>query len=96
MECSVVSLAYHIYIDDAGIVKKAGIAIGSAAPTIMFTKSASDFIIGKNINNLSEDECAEFANKVMEYATPISDLRRSAWYRKQVLYNISKSIFEQE
>ena len=36
----------------------------------------------------------EFAEKVLEYASPITDIRASAWYRNEVLYNISKAIFE--
>jgi len=30
---------------------------------------------------------------VLEYADPISDIRASAWYRRQVLENISRNIF---
>ena len=30
----------------------------------------------------------------LESASPISDIRASAWYRKEVLFNICKSIFE--
>ena len=94
MECAIVSLAYHFLIDDEDKIQYAGIAIGSSAPTIKFTKSACDFLIGKRIKELNEDDITNFANKVIEYATPISDIRGSEWYRKQVLFNISKSILE--
>ncbi len=89
MECAVVSLAYHILMDVDGTVNEAGIAVGSVAPTIKFTTSACDYLIGKKMNNLDADR---FAAKVMEYVSPISDIRASAWYRKEVLNNISKSI----
>ena len=94
MECAVVSLAYHIQADEDDIITHAGIAIGSAAPTIKFTTSACEYLIGKKLSEIGASESEEFAAKVLEYASPISDIRGSAWYRKQVLFNISKSIFE--
>lgn len=94
MECSVVSLAYHLQSDQKGDIIQAGIAIGASAPTIRFAKSACDFLIGKKIKKISQKDKEEFAEKVLSYASPITDIRASAWYRKEVLYNISKSIFE--
>lgn len=95
MECSVVSLAYHIQVDDDKITH-AGVAIGSVAPTIKFAKSACDYLIGKNFSSIGSAQSEEFAAKVLEYASPISDIRASAWYRKEVLHNISKSIFNNQ
>lgn len=94
MECSVVSLAYHIQVDKDGKIINAGIAIGASAPTIRFAKSACDLLIGKKFKNISQKEKEEFAEKVLSYASPITDIRATAWYRKEVLFNISKSIFE--
>jgi len=94
MECSVVSLAYHFERSKKGIIKQAGIAIGAVAPTIKFTTNACDFILGKNLNSLSLEEIDKFAEIVVSYASPISDVRANAWYRKEVLYNISRSILE--
>jgi carbon-monoxide dehydrogenase medium subunit len=94
MECSVVSLAYHIQTDETGKIIHAGVAIGASAPTIRFAKSACGFLIGKKFKNISQREKEEFAGKVLSYASPITDIRATAWYRKEVLFNISKAIFE--
>ncbi|MFC2130693.1 FAD binding domain-containing protein [Bacteroidota bacterium] len=94
MECSIVSLAFHLNLDKDDKILNAGIAIGSSAPTIKFTQSACDFLIGKRLNGFNSKDKEDFAGKVLEYASPISDVRGSEWYRKQVLSNISKSIFE--
>ena len=94
MECSVVSFAYHIQVNKKGIVTQAGIAIGAAAPTIRLAEEADFFLKGKNIRAISQHEKEAFAQIVLQYASPISDIRASAWYRKEVLFNISKSIFE--
>ena len=94
MECFVVSLAYNIQTDAGGKIVHAGVAIGASAPTIRFAESACNFLIGKKFKNISQKEKEEFADKVLSYAIPITDIRATAWYRKEVLYNISKSIFE--
>ncbi len=94
MECSVVSLAYHIQVNEEGVIIGAGIAIGASAPTVRSALSASGFLIGKNIHLITEKEKEELACKIVSYAEPITDLRATAWYRKEVLLNISKSIFE--
>ncbi len=94
MDIAVVSLAYHIKADGNDEITKAGIAIGSVAPTVKFVKSACEFLIGRNFSSIGSSEAEEFAARVLEYASPISDIRASAWYRKEVLFNISKSIFE--
>lgn len=94
MECSVVSLAYHIQTDEKGIIIAAGVAIGASAPTIRLAKDACTSLIGKAFKKITKKEKEEFAEKVLSYAAPISDIRATAWYRKEVLFNISKSIFE--
>ena len=93
MECSVVSLAYHIQTEKSGKIIQTGISIGASAPTIRFPASACEFLIGKNVFELSESETKVFAEKIAGYASPISDIRATAWYRKEVLYNISKAVF---
>ncbi|MBI2968201.1 MAG: FAD binding domain-containing protein [Bacteroidetes bacterium] len=94
MECAVVSLAYHFQVDRGDKIIRAGIAIGSAAPVIKFARSACELITGKKISSFTDADRNEFAQRVVSYAQPISDIRGSAWYRKEVLFNISKSILE--
>ncbi|MDO8366669.1 MAG: FAD binding domain-containing protein [Saprospiraceae bacterium] len=94
MEISIVFLAYHFQLSESGIIEKAGIACGAVAPVIPFADRACAYIVGKRLNELKDDEKEAFAQKVMEYAAPISDIRASAWYRNEVLYNISKALFE--
>lgn len=94
MEISIVSLAYHIQCTNDGTIVDAGVSCGAVAPTIPFAVSACELLIGKNIYSISDTVKVEFAGKVLEYATPISDIRASDWYRKEVLFNVSKTIFE--
>ena len=92
MECSVVSLAYHILTGEKGTITAAGVAIGASAPTIRLAKDACAFLIGKTFKKITKKEKEEFAARVLSCAAPITDIRASAWYRKEVLFNISKSI----
>ncbi|MCP4298870.1 MAG: hypothetical protein GY786_25090 [Proteobacteria bacterium] len=94
MEISIVALAYQFQLDSSGNIQKSGLALGSVAAVIPFAKSACQCLEGKNFNSIDEDTKQEFLGKVMEYAAPISDVRASAWYRTQVLSNITKAIFE--
>lgn len=94
MEISIVSLSYHLQCKEDGTIEKAGVSCGAVAPTIPFTSSACELLIGKKIYSISDAIKEQFARKVLEYATPISDIRASDWYRNQVLFNISKTIFE--
>ena len=92
MEISIVSLAYHVQYNNDGIIEKAGVSCGAVAPTIPFVDSACDFLLGKNIHSLTGTDKKTFAQNVLEYAKPISDIRASAWYRKEVLYNLCRTI----
>jgi CO/xanthine dehydrogenase FAD-binding subunit len=94
MEISIVFLGYHLQVSENGIIEKAGISCGAVAPVIPFADAACEFIHGKNVNDINDSEKREFAKIVLEYASPISDIRATAWYRKEVLFNISQTIFE--
>lgn len=94
MECSIVSIGYHFQTDSAGTVIRAGIAIGAVAPTVVFCTKASEFLAGLNLNNLDEEERLKVAGLIRQAASPIDDLRASAWYRSEVLFNSARSIFE--
>ena len=94
MEISIVFLGYHFQISKNGVIENAGISCGAVAPVIPFADTACEFMIGKQVDHLNDFEKEEFAKRVLAYATPISDIRASAWYRKEVLFNISKGIFQ--
>ena len=95
MEIAIVSLAYHILTDEDGIISASGVAVGSVAETVIFTQKACDFIKEKNTLQMTKSDREQFADGVVEYAAPISDMRASEWYRRQVLWNISSNVFNQ-
>lgn len=94
MEIAIASIAYHFQMDKKNNIIIAGYSIGAVAPTIVFTKDACDFLSGKNIDSISEKDIQQFADLVKKYAKPISDIRASAWYREEVLLNLSETILK--
>ncbi len=81
-------------MESGGLVTRAGIAVGAVAPTVVFCKEAAGFLTNRNINTLAEDERSRFVELMQQPASPIDDLRASSWYRREVLFNAAKSIFE--
>lgn len=95
MEIAIASIAYHFQLDNDNVIIHAGLSIGAVAPVIRFTEEACNFIIGKNAELITIEETKQFAGMVKKYATPISDLRATAWYRNEVLFNSTIAIFDQ-
>jgi len=94
MEISIISIAYHFQMDDGNKIINAGCSIGAVAPTIKFTEDACNYLIGKQFDSITEEDADNFACLVKKYAKPISDIRASAWYRSEVLFNSTKAIFD--
>jgi len=80
MEISVICVAVHLVLDAAGEgCAKARIAIGAAASRTFRASEAEAFVEGKTA---SGDIFREAGRLAAERATPISDVRSSARYRK--------------
>ena len=58
------------------------IALGAVAPTPMRAVKAENVLKGRKIESASIEEAAQIAS---EEARPISDIRGSAWYRKEMV-----------
>jgi aerobic carbon-monoxide dehydrogenase medium subunit len=80
MEISVICVAVHLVLDAVGEgCTKARIAIGAAASRTFRAREAEAFVEGKAA---SGDVFREAGRLAAERATPISDVRSSARYRK--------------
>jgi carbon-monoxide dehydrogenase medium subunit len=65
----------------SGSFQSARIALASVAPTPVFAKAAGDSLIGKPVNDESIAAAAELAR---EAASPITDMRGTADYRRHL------------
>jgi CO/xanthine dehydrogenase FAD-binding subunit len=83
---SIVSAAVKIRLTD-GVCETARIALGSVAPTPVRVTAAEQFLAGKLLDDPAIDACAGMAASAI---TPITDLRASAEYRKDVAETLVK------
>jgi len=61
------------------------IGLGAVAPTPIRAKKAEDFLTGRKID---EDIIEETATLASEEARPVSDIRGSEWYRREMIKHI--------
>ena len=78
--CSVASVAVWL-VSDAGRVKDIRIALGGVAPKPMRAKKTESDFIEKELNDQNIDT---IANGVQQEISPITDVRGSADYRREV------------
>jgi carbon-monoxide dehydrogenase medium subunit len=84
---AVASVAASLNLDDDGTVHNARIALGAVAPAAKLVQAANLWLEGRE---LSDDVLDEAANAAMEAAEPISDLRGSAEYRRELVGVLTK------
>ena len=87
MAVAVVDAAARLSLDANGRISQARIALGSVAPTPMRAVGAEALLVGQSP---SEELFAEAGQTASEAASPISDLRASAGYRKQMVAVLSR------
>ena len=83
MDIAVVGVAVFLVLAHGSqVCQQARIAVGAVAPTPIRVPQAEVLLTGKNI---SKEDIEKTAEKVAEAASPISDIRSSAGYRKELL-----------
>lgn len=88
LEIAVVGVAALIMLDkDKGICQRAKIALASVAPTPLLCKKAESILLGKR---LEEPIIHQAAKSVQEEAIPITDVRGTAEYRREMVYVLAK------
>ena len=88
MDIAVAGVGSLLEIDPvSGIVKKARIALASVAPTPVRAYAAEQFLEGALIDNSSIGKASDLA---VDAAVPITDVRGSAEYRKELVKVLTK------
>lgn len=80
--CAVAGVAASLTLDRKGIVSAARVVLGAVGPTPLLVDSAAGSLIGRSP---TEDAMEAAANAAMEAASPISDIRGSADYRRDIV-----------
>jgi carbon-monoxide dehydrogenase medium subunit len=84
---AVATVAASLVLDDDGAVHDVQIALGAVAPRPVKVDAANLWLEGRKLNGDSFDEVARAA---MEAAQPISDVRGSAEYRRELVGVLTK------
>lgn len=83
---SIISIATVLRVEER-VLRYVRIVLGAVAPTPMRAKKAEEFLIGQKADESVIDEAARIA---AEEISPISDVRASAWYRKDMAKVLTK------
>jgi xanthine dehydrogenase iron-sulfur cluster and FAD-binding subunit A len=81
--------------DPAGnraISRRARIALGSVAPTIVRARAAEAYLAGRILTDEAIDHASRLA---LEVASPISDIRAEAWYRSEMVRVLTRRALQQ-
>jgi carbon-monoxide dehydrogenase medium subunit len=84
---AVASVAASLVLNEDGTVQQARIALGAVGPVPILVEGANLWLEGRILNG---DASAEAARAAMEAAEPISDLRGSAEYRRELVGVLTK------
>lgn len=91
MDIAKISIAVLLQLEDRGKVVSAKIALGSVAPTPILANKAAEILIGKS---LTKETVARAAETVADEIRPITDIRGTAEYRKEVSHVIARDALE--
>ena len=79
---AVAAVAAGLWLDSDNTVREARIALGAVAPTPRLVESAGAVLAGRAVGDDAIDDAAKAA---MQAAEPISDVRGSAAYRRELV-----------
>ncbi len=82
MDIAVAGAGVSLTLDEAGVCTDARVAIGAVAPTALVVPKAAEALIGTRLEDSALHEVAAAAGAA---ASPISDKRGTAEYRKKVV-----------
>ena len=91
MDIAIVGVGSYLQIAGANMVEKARIALASVAPTPVRARDAEEILEG---NILTDDLLASAAVTAVESATPITDVRGSAEYRRELVKVLTRRTLE--
>ncbi|MEW6673947.1 MAG: xanthine dehydrogenase family protein subunit M [Thermodesulfobacteriota bacterium] len=92
VDLAIVGVAAAGRTDGAGVWKSVKIALGAVAPTPMRALVAEKVLSGRKADAAS---IAEAARAAAEESRPITDLRASAWYRREMIMVLVRRALEE-
>ena len=91
-DISLVNAAAGLQLDSQGRVKWARIALGAVAPTPIRAAGAEELLVGRKVDQIT---LAEVCDEAVRAVRPISDVRASAEYRREMCRVLVKRALEE-
>ncbi len=92
VDLATVGVAVIMALKPGGVCQDVKIVLGAVAPTPMRTKKAEEILRGKRVTRALNEKAAQAA---AEEAQPITDVRASAEYRKEMIRVLTRRAIEQ-
>jgi carbon-monoxide dehydrogenase medium subunit len=92
LDISVVNVAAGLQVDGAGRIQWARIALGAVAPTAIRAGVTEENLRGRTLN---AEAVADAAEGVMREVSPITDIRASAQYRREMCRVLTRRALEE-
>jgi carbon-monoxide dehydrogenase medium subunit len=92
LDISVVNVAAGLQVDGAGRIQWARVALGAVAPTAIRAGATEENLQGRT---LDAEAIAQAAEGVMREVSPISDVRASAAYRREMCRVLTRRALEE-
>lgn len=91
LDISAVAIAFVARRDARGVLRDVRLALGAVAPTPLRARHAEALLEG---NPLGQPLTAQTALCASEEVAPIDDVRASAWYRKELVRNMTQRVLD--
>ena len=85
VDIALVNASSALTVDDGGAVTHAVVALGSVAPVIIRSDAAGSILAGKSLDQIDDAVLAAVGEAAAADARPISDVRASADYRRDMV-----------
>ncbi len=91
LDISTISIAIAARRDGAGLLSGVRVALGAVGPTPLRARRTEALLDGRTPDAALIDQAAACA---AEEATPIDDVRASAWYRRELVLNMTRRMLK--
>jgi CO/xanthine dehydrogenase FAD-binding subunit len=90
IDIAIVNMSARITMDDKGVLTDVRIAFGAVAPTPLRIKTAEEMLLGADVSRIKNTLIGEVSNKVANEIKPITDVRGTAEYRREISKVLTK------
>ncbi len=94
VDCNQTNAAVAISLDTDGFVTDARISLGAVAPVPIRAKEAEKMLVGMDVAHARKDMITQVSDQAAAETKPITDLRASADYRKEISRVLVKRCIE--